>query len=94
MGVNPHLGYKCKRNSLNIYFKTIVTGSGNQCDLTIQKDGLELQDGEYVIGLSGQINQIYCKALCSEPGPDPALKWYKTPNPHPVRMSRGRFVTY
>ncbi|XP_060579585.1 sortilin-related receptor-like isoform X2 [Ruditapes philippinarum] len=66
------------------------TCSGNQCDLTIQKDGLELQDGEYVIGLGGQINQIYCKALCSGPGPTPALKWYKTPSKRPVTMFRGR----
>lgn len=64
--------------------------SGEQCDLTIEKDGHIIDDGKYAVGISGQINQIYCKALCSGSGPTPALKWYKIPSMKPVRRFRGR----
>ena len=70
----------------------MYTGSGEQCDLIIEKDGNILDNGEYAVGLSGQINQIYCKAICPGPGSTPALRWYKIPSRKPIRIFRGRFV--
>ena len=70
----------------------MYTGSGEQCDLIIEKDGNILDYGDYAVGFIGQINQIYCKALCTGPGSTPALRWYKIPSRKPIRFLRGRYV--
>ncbi|XP_045162719.1 prolow-density lipoprotein receptor-related protein 1-like isoform X5 [Mercenaria mercenaria] len=66
------------------------TCSAKRCELTLQKDGNIIKDGEHVLGIGGDLNQIYCKALCSGPGPTPGIKWYREPSKRPVRMFSGR----